>query len=53
MEAVRINESSVYFNEITWRYIAEGYHLHTRRRKNFKSQVVKMFISQAKNSGVT
>jgi hypothetical protein len=27
MEAVRTSETSVYFNETTWRYIPEDYHL--------------------------
>jgi hypothetical protein len=27
MEAVRTSETSVYFNETTWRYILEGSHL--------------------------
>jgi hypothetical protein len=27
MEAVRISETSVFFNETTWLYIPEGYHL--------------------------
>jgi hypothetical protein len=38
MEAVRISETSVYFNETTRRYVPEGYNLHTRRRDNLKSQ---------------
>jgi hypothetical protein len=36
MEAIRTSETSVYFNETTRRYIPEGCHLHTRRRKNLK-----------------
>jgi hypothetical protein len=28
MEAVRTSETSVYFNETTWRYIPEGYHIY-------------------------
>jgi hypothetical protein len=27
MEAVRTSETSVFFNETTWGYILEGYHL--------------------------
>jgi hypothetical protein len=34
MEALRTSETSVYFMEITRRYIPAGYHLHTRRREN-------------------
>jgi hypothetical protein len=37
-EAIRTSETSVYFNYTTRRYIPEGCHLHTRRRKNMKSQ---------------
>jgi hypothetical protein len=36
VEAVLTSETSVYFNEITRRYIQEGCH-HTRRRENLKS----------------
>jgi hypothetical protein len=36
MEAVRTSETSVYFNDITRRYVAESCHLHTRRRENMK-----------------
>jgi hypothetical protein len=28
MEAVRISETSVHFNESTWRYIPQGFHFH-------------------------
>jgi hypothetical protein len=40
MEAVRTPETSVYSNETIWRYIAEGAHLHIRRRENLKSRLV-------------
>jgi hypothetical protein len=36
MEAVRIIETSVYFNETTWRYIPEGCHLHDHELFNTK-----------------
>jgi hypothetical protein len=39
MEAVLTSETSVFFNEITRRYIPESYHLHTRRRENIKSHI--------------
>jgi hypothetical protein len=39
-EAVRIFETSVCYNEATWRYVPEGCHLHTRCRENLKSQLV-------------
>jgi hypothetical protein len=29
MESALISETSVYFNETTWHYIPEGYHLHS------------------------
>jgi len=32
MKAIRISETSVYFNNTTWRYIPERCHLHTRRQ---------------------
>jgi hypothetical protein len=32
MDAVHTSETSVYFNETTWRYIPEESNLHTRRR---------------------
>jgi hypothetical protein len=38
MEAIRISETPVYFFEITRCYIPKGYHIHTRRRENLKSQ---------------
>jgi hypothetical protein len=38
MEAVRMSETSMYLKETTRRHIPEGYHLHTRRRENLKSQ---------------
>jgi hypothetical protein len=37
MEAVRISETSVYYNETARRYIPEGCNLHTRHRENLKS----------------
>jgi hypothetical protein len=37
MEAVRISETFVYFNNITLRYIPEGCHLHTLGFQNLKS----------------
>jgi hypothetical protein len=37
IEAVRISEMSVYFNETTLRYIPEGCHLHTLSSNNLKS----------------
>jgi hypothetical protein len=40
IEVVSSFGTSVYFNEITRRYIPEGYHLHTRHRKNLKSHSV-------------
>jgi hypothetical protein len=36
IEAVRTSETSAYFNEVTWRYIPESCHLHTRDRENLK-----------------
>jgi hypothetical protein len=33
-EAVRTSETSIYNNEKSWRYMREGYPLHTRRREN-------------------
>jgi hypothetical protein len=36
MGAVRISETSVYFNETTWRCIPESCNLHSRRHENFK-----------------
>jgi hypothetical protein len=36
MEAVRTSETSVYSNETTQSYIAEGSLLHTHRRENMK-----------------
>jgi hypothetical protein len=39
MEAVRTSETSVYSNEITRRYIADGSNLHTRRRNNLTSRI--------------
>jgi hypothetical protein len=38
IEAVRTSETSVYFNEIAWRYITDGY-LHTDYRENLKSHI--------------
>jgi hypothetical protein len=38
VEVVRTSETSVYFNETTRRYIAEGCHLRTHRHENLKSQ---------------
>jgi hypothetical protein len=35
MEAVRTSDTSVCFNEATWRYIPEDY--HTGRREKLKS----------------
>jgi hypothetical protein len=37
MEAVRMSETSVHFNETTQRYIPEDSKLHTRRREDLKS----------------
>jgi hypothetical protein len=37
MEAVSTSETSVNFYETTRRNIAEGGHIHTRRRENLKS----------------
>jgi hypothetical protein len=28
MEATGISETSVYFNDTTWRYIVKGYHIY-------------------------
>jgi hypothetical protein len=36
MEAVRVSETSVYFNETTRRYIRKGYDLHIHRHENLK-----------------
>jgi hypothetical protein len=41
MEAVRTSETSVY-SETTRRYIPEGSNLHTRRRENLKSRMIKI-----------
>jgi hypothetical protein len=41
MEAVRISETSVYFNEPTRHCIPESCSLHTRRRENLKSHIIK------------
>jgi hypothetical protein len=43
VEAVHTSETSVDFND-TRRYIAEGCHFHTRRRKNLKSHKMYIFI---------
>jgi hypothetical protein len=37
MKEVRTSETSVYFNEITQRYIPEDCHLQASRRENLKS----------------
>jgi hypothetical protein len=37
MEAVRTSETSIYFNQTTWRYIPESCRLYARRRENLKS----------------
>jgi hypothetical protein len=39
MEAVSTSETSVNFYETTRRSIPDGYHLHTRRRENLKSNL--------------
>jgi hypothetical protein len=44
MEAAHISQTSVYFNEITQRYVLEGCHLHIRRRENLKTHKVKLFL---------
>jgi hypothetical protein len=44
MEAAHTSETSVYANETTWRYIAEGCHVHTSSREKLKSQ--KMIVAQ-------
>jgi len=41
MEAVRNSETSVYSKETTWRYIPEDSNLHTRRRENLKSHMLR------------
>jgi hypothetical protein len=40
IEAVHTSETSVYFNETTWRYVPEGCLLHTDRRENLKPHVL-------------
>jgi hypothetical protein len=40
MKAVRTSETSVCSNETTWRYIPEGFHLHTRRSEHLKSHML-------------
>jgi hypothetical protein len=40
MAAVHASETSVYFNETTWRYIPEGCQFHSRRRENLKSRLI-------------
>jgi hypothetical protein len=42
------SETSVYFNETTWCYILEGCHLHTRRRKNLKTLIVRIAIKEVR-----
>jgi hypothetical protein len=39
MEAVRISETSVCYNETTRRNIPEEFSLHTRRRENLKPHI--------------
>jgi hypothetical protein len=41
MEAARASETSVYFNETTWRYVQEGCRLQTLRCENLKSHLAK------------
>jgi hypothetical protein len=40
METLRTSETSVYYNEITWRNIPEGSNLRARRRENLKLHTV-------------
>jgi hypothetical protein len=49
MEAVRTSEMSVYFNVTSRLYIPEFCKLHTRRRENLKSHLVKLIV-MVKNS---
>jgi hypothetical protein len=42
MEAVRTSETSVHFNVTTRRYIQEESKLHTGRREELKSHMVKI-----------
>jgi hypothetical protein len=37
MEAVHTSETLVYFIKTTWRFIPEGYNLHTHHHENLKS----------------
>jgi hypothetical protein len=46
MDAVRTSETSVYFNENTWRFSHKG---HTRRRENVKSHKVYHFVQNRGN----
>jgi hypothetical protein len=47
---VHTSEMSVYFNETTWHYIPEGYHIHTCRHENVKSNVTKISFSTVKRN---
>jgi hypothetical protein len=44
MEAVSNSETSVYFNEITWRCMPEGCRLQARLSENLKSRFTSFFI---------
>jgi hypothetical protein len=46
MVAVRTSETSVYFYKTTRRNIPEGFHRHTRRRENLKSDLGPMSFEQ-------
>jgi hypothetical protein len=41
MEAVRISETSVYYNDTTWRNIPEGHDLYAGLCENLKSHEIK------------
>jgi hypothetical protein len=47
MEALRIYETSVYYNETTRREISEGYPLHTRRRENLISHKIRLVLDNS------
>jgi hypothetical protein len=40
MEVAHVSEISVRSKETTWRYIADGSHIHARRRENLKSHMM-------------
>jgi hypothetical protein len=44
MEAARTSETSVYIQLRTRQFIPEDSELHTRRRENFKSDIINLFL---------